>query len=145
MKNLLLLFIFMLVFCVGALAQVQTGHENLMTKNSSLRFEENKGQIADMSGVVQKDILFTMKDKGMTLFFRKDGISYQWSYSEKILNGPLSISEATHAVVRVDTNQGGGVNNPSQLCFSRGLIKIHIKGYSLDGIDGKKYPFRVIE
>lgn len=65
------------------------------TSSSSMRFEENKGQVANTEGEVQHDILFTLKDKGMTVFFRKDGVSYQWHYTEEVMYGPYKISEAT--------------------------------------------------
>jgi hypothetical protein len=82
----------MLVTVQVTLAQPVAQNFNI---SQSMRFEENKGQVANTEGEVQHDILFTLKDKGMNVYFRKDGISYQWHYTEELMDGPYKISEAT--------------------------------------------------
>ena len=62
--------------------------------STPLLFEENVGQVGNPEGETEDGLLFTMKANGVTLFFWKDGISYQWY---KLLKGDQSISEATRA------------------------------------------------
>ncbi len=53
---------------------------NLLPK-SSLRFTENKGQVADRDGKLRPDILFTASSKGVKLFITANGIYYQFTRS----------------------------------------------------------------
>ncbi|HRJ30130.1 MAG TPA: SBBP repeat-containing protein [Cyclobacteriaceae bacterium] len=64
-------------------------------KAYELRFEEINGQLSDTEGNVRSDILFLLKDKGMNVYFTKNGIYYQWHYTEELLEGTFRISEAT--------------------------------------------------
>ena len=83
--------------------------------STGMRFEENKGQIADTEGKVRNDILFVMKDKGMNLYFTKQGIHYQWYYLEELMEGPYRISEATGLPMNED-----GSTTPSPLERGKG-------------------------
>ncbi len=60
-----------------------------------LRFEENRGQVANHQGIVQQDVLFTLRDNGMTVFFRKHGLSYQWNVRQHSLLASGTVSEAS--------------------------------------------------
>jgi hypothetical protein len=58
-------------------AAVPTGESAAgLFKQGGIRFQENRGQIADAEGRVRNDILFAAKAPGAQLYFRNDGISY---------------------------------------------------------------------
>ena len=49
---------------------------NQREHRTGIRFQENRGQIADADGMVRRDIAFVAEAPGATLYFRPDGISY---------------------------------------------------------------------
>jgi hypothetical protein len=111
MKKIFLYLIVLISVTSWAQAPKQVKQFNL---KQSLRFEENKGQVANTNGEVQKDILYTMKDNGMNVYFRKSGISYQWYYTEELPEGPYNISEATGLPVS-DGDESHLNSSPSHL------------------------------
>lgn len=97
MKNvssILILFVSVFLFINEAKSQT-TQRPNNISVALGLRFEENKGQVSDCDGMVKNDILYTMKDKGMNVYFHRNSVSYQWYYVEELMDGPYAISEAT--------------------------------------------------
>lgn len=86
------ILLLLIVSCLSAQAQDAT-HQS--TGLNALRFEENRGQVADVYGIVQQDVLFTLSGKGITVFFRKHGLSYQWNASHHPLRIPGTVSEAS--------------------------------------------------
>jgi gliding motility-associated-like protein len=55
------------------------------TRNArSLSYIENLGQCDDIAGVPGSDILYTMNDKGIRIFFTKKGLIYQLRSREKV-------------------------------------------------------------
>ncbi len=58
---------------------VTTGKMNNRLNQQSLRFTENKGQVADMDDKPRPDVLFTAHSRGVKLFITATGIYYQFS------------------------------------------------------------------
>jgi hypothetical protein len=100
MKKRTILSVFLLI-CIGAVAQdASVRYLNYQERS----FEENKGQVADSDGNVQQDILYTLKDKNVTVYFRKHGLSYQWNVFSKLMPPPSAVSEATGSSTQSSRN-----------------------------------------
>ncbi len=64
-----------------------------LLEQTSLRFTENRGQIADTEGHVRNDILFIADAPGARLYFRRDGVSYVFTNHPLCPGGHLPIVE----------------------------------------------------
>lgn len=104
----------LLIVCLGTLAYTALGQHRQPFKNlvvkEGMRFEQNLGQVADSDGDPQNDILFMLVDQGMTVFFRENGVSYQWNQTEQMVDLSPEISEATGR----STNEPGKLQKPKQ-------------------------------
>ncbi|NOS93799.1 MAG: hypothetical protein HOP30_17925, partial [Cyclobacteriaceae bacterium] len=87
-KNLLFLFIFGISH-FGYSQTSQTSQATQSILGSNLRFEENKGQIKD------REILYSLKDNKITLFFDKNGIKYRWNERQTQGMTHLKLSESS--------------------------------------------------
>jgi hypothetical protein len=93
MRRHLTLVLIITGFCT-AFAHTRPFPRNL-NANNGLRFEENKGQWTDTQGNSRSDILYTLRDNGIDLYFTKEGIFYQWHSAGKNSDGSAVVSEAT--------------------------------------------------
>lgn len=97
MKALAILLFLYLAFTATAYTQPTLQAQNLLAKNKSNNwsFEENRGQLADENGVVLKDIKYYGRDKGVSVYLRKNKISFVFTKTEAKNNSQPAFSEAT--------------------------------------------------
>lgn len=84
---------------------------------NDLVFEENKGQLVDENGRRNPSILYFMRSGGMIIFFRRDGVSYQWNYDQEISEDADMISEASGKRERILYDEDGGRKVILRHCF----------------------------
>ena len=96
-----------------------------------IRFVENRGQVIDIEGKPRPDILFTAASRGLTIYFRRDGISYvfnRWvpdeaSRSDAPADPRRRLADpaprGTHEAVRMDMAFIGA--NPYKQAHERGV------------------------
>jgi hypothetical protein len=84
-------------FIISSLSAVAQHVENIHGASGLTTgvFEKNCGQIIDHQGIKQDDIRFTLRQRGVTVYFRKDGLSYQWNVHQNRLPDQQPISETT--------------------------------------------------
>jgi len=82
MKKLLPLFIAFALSSSLLIAKSLTHHKGAPSLSTDLRFEENRGQIARQSGIAAAEILYTMKDRGVNIYFTRTGVLYKWTYAD---------------------------------------------------------------
>lgn len=83
------------LFLIAFTGNAQHTKQSLTGVKHTSGFIENKGQVADESGTVLQDVLFTLKQNGVTVYFHKQGLSYQWNTFTKSLPDDFSVSEAS--------------------------------------------------
>ena len=71
----------LLVLLIGVFPSFNqaSAKETPATKNATLCFIENKGQIIDQYGSHRQDIDFRLSTNGLSMFVTSSGIHYQWS------------------------------------------------------------------
>ncbi|WP_162996346.1 MBG domain-containing protein [Mucilaginibacter celer] len=92
MKQFLPLLLFVLLPASIITAQTRQQNAGKFSLSAGLRFEENKGQVLDDKGQTRNDILYTLKDNDVTLFFTRTGITYQWRQVEGSKQAPVNNS-----------------------------------------------------
>jgi hypothetical protein len=87
----LLAFVATVLFAPLVAQHQVTTNQNIYKNLGALSFEENKGQAFNPD----EPVLFLLKDKGMTVFFHADGITYQWHHYKQPEQESPQVSEAT--------------------------------------------------
>jgi PKD repeat protein/pimeloyl-ACP methyl ester carboxylesterase len=67
-----------LLFVIGRNVNGQTSSFSTHQKTLSVRFTENKGQVASIQGIPQSKVLFTAHAAGVKIFITENGIHYQF-------------------------------------------------------------------
>lgn len=91
-KSLLSFSVFLIFLVSGAVLgqeQIPATTFNLATHG----FEENKGQVRYQDPMYNQEVRYILRDKGLTLFFHKQGITYQWQ-SVEFEEGPGPFTHA---------------------------------------------------
>jgi hypothetical protein len=131
LKPILIYAIFLIYFSGNA----QDDKQSLTGLKHTAGFEENKGQVADESGAPLQDILFTLKQNGVTVYFHKQGLSYQWNTFTKSLSDDFSVSEASG---KPDTHQP--IDELTQLVYRVDMLwhngNNHVQVIGLDEQNG---------
>jgi hypothetical protein len=83
MKPILLLLLLAVFPALFINAQNKPHIPGNMSLNAGLRFEENKGQFSAIGEKTNNQILYVLKDRGMTVFFTPQGVTYQWQYHKQ--------------------------------------------------------------
>ncbi|WKZ61316.1 MAG: T9SS type A sorting domain-containing protein [Cyclobacteriaceae bacterium] len=134
MKAKTILFV-QTLFLIVTTGNAQHIKQSLMGVKHTSGFEENKGQVADESGTVLQDVLFTLKQNGVTVYFHKQGLSYQWNTFTKSLPDDFSVSEASG---KPDINQPS--DELTQLVYRVDMMwdnaNNHVQVSGLDEQDG---------
>ncbi len=73
--------ILMLLFPLFFISNLQSANTFPSTE-SPLFFTENKGQVRDTQGHPCEQVLYTLRDHGMTIYIYRDGLSYQFEQKE---------------------------------------------------------------
>jgi hypothetical protein len=118
MKRMTFMFSILSVVCIlGLFPTIILGQQDV-SKASLLAmqvatFTENKGQIQTVRGLPAKDVLFHSRTKGMKVFIRQGGISYQFEQSshstpknraESMISGSSEIEPGKYTAHRIDLN-----------------------------------------
>jgi hypothetical protein len=116
MKRMTFMFSILSVVCIlGLFPTIILGQQDVSKASlfamQVATFTENKGQIQTVRGLPAKDVLFHSRTKGMKVFIRQEGISYQFekrsaiqasNRSEGIISG--APESGTYTAHRIDLN-----------------------------------------
>jgi len=148
---------FLVVDCYAQYApKKQQEQPNLQKVNQqfasqSLRFTENKGQVADLNGKLRPDILFTAQNDGVKLFLTANGIHYQFRrdftkpMQAIVKPGRPELEEVDSSqFYRLDLSLKGANANPKVIKDGAGTdVENFYLAHCPDGINGVKNYNRI--
>jgi len=94
---------------------------NQQFASQSLRFTENKGQVADKDGNPRQEVLFTAENKGVKLFVTATGIQYKFTRVEFKEGGGVAKKDGTPGIFLPEVER-------AEIC----RLEVKLKGSNLN-------------